>query len=209
MHQEIGEYSRPPSTDDESVDELTVCSMAMEHVTVLAERWLNDPQPTGVLRLIMVLIIKMMLMKRHVVSLLHGLSTVSVVLNLFKECADVVVELVSSGEVIFLSDMSTVSLSVPVLLAFHARNEMTQDHVSRTISILRTTSDAVDRLTPLTGDDHPLRYVQRCHHRVLSALERFQPNQTPQTNDYQDVVSHGRADIADTLARPPATTARG
>ncbi|KAL1407870.1 hypothetical protein Q8F55_007306 [Vanrija albida] len=190
MHQEIGDYSRPPSTANEPVDELSVCSLAMEQVTTLSERWLSDAEPTGVLRPIMVLILKMMLMKRHVVNMVYGLSTMSAVLDLLKDCADAVLELVSSGEVVFLSDMSTVSLSMPGLLAFHARNDMSQQDVSRVIDILRVVSTAVDKLSPVTGDDHPLRYVQRCHHRVISALERFQPNQKVQGTDYQEVLAH-------------------
>lgn len=180
--------------------------MAIKRLQELSDRWLNDPELTGVLRAIICVMIKTALLKEHVVSLEHGSSSISTILDLLDDYSATVLGLFASGEIIFFSDMSTTVLSMPVMLCYHvscscprplmrqARHSMSQLDVSRVLETLRTLSGALEHLIPLTLEDHPLRYIERCYHRLLDAFEEHQKGQTQGSDEVVRLVGCSAAD---------------
>jgi hypothetical protein len=116
IHEAVG--GRFESELGEATD-VAVCAMAIKRLQELSDRWLNDPELTGVLRAIICVMIKTALLKEHVVSLEHGSSSISTILDLLDDYSATVLGLFASGEVIFFSDMSTTVLSMPVMLCYH------------------------------------------------------------------------------------------
>lgn len=115
MHDVFGNLFHPGVAEESAASS----AKAIERMEAFSGRWLNQPDLQGVLRSIAILMTKQMMMKELVTGLDFGLSTTSAVLDLLDDLAPVVLDLITSGEVIFFSDMSSISLSMPVKLCYH------------------------------------------------------------------------------------------